>query len=142
MTTAASLQLVALILFIVVGTRVLGPYLAGIYSTGVDAPEKRPFGDRFFCPVERWVYRVCGVDEKREQRWTTYALSMLAFSLVSVVVVYLFQRFQEWLPGNPNGLTNVKPPAQPQRCARVGPGAGVQHVGQLRHQHQLAELQR
>jgi K+-transporting ATPase ATPase A chain len=109
MTTAASLQLVALILFIVVGTRVLGPYLAGIYSTGVDAPEKRPFGDRFFCPVERWVYRVCGVDEKREQRWTTYALSMLAFSLVSVVVVYLFQRFQEWLPGNPNGLTNVKP---------------------------------
>jgi len=109
MTTAGWLQLGALILFIVIGTRVLGPYLAGIYSTGVDAPEKPPFGDRFFSPIERFVYRVCGVDEKREQRWTTYALSMLAFSLVSVLTVYLFQRLQQWLPANPNAIQNVKP---------------------------------
>ena len=108
MTAAGWLQLGALILFIVVGTRLLGPYLAGIYSTGVDAPEKRPFGDRFFSPIERFIYRVCGVDEKREQRWTTYALSMLAFSLVSVLTVYAFQRFQQWLPANPNGLENIK----------------------------------
>ncbi len=109
MTLAGWLQLGALILFIVIGTRVLGPYLAGIYSTGVDAPEKPPFGDRFFSPIERFVYRVCGVDEKREQRWTTYALSMLAFSLVSVLTVYLFQRLQQWLPANPNAIQNVKP---------------------------------
>jgi K+-transporting ATPase ATPase A chain len=109
MTLAGWLQLGALILFIVIGTRVLGPYLAGIYSTGVDAPEKPPFGDRFFSPIERFVYRVCGVDEKREQRWTTYALSMLAFSLVSILTVYLFQRLQQWLPANPNAIQNVKP---------------------------------
>ncbi len=85
MTAAGWLQLAALILFIVVGTRLLGPYLAGIYSTGVDAPEKRPLGDRVFRPIERLIYRLCGVDEKREQRWSIYALSLLAFSLVSVL---------------------------------------------------------
>ena len=37
-------------------------------------------GDRVFCPIERLVYRVCGVDPEREQRWTVYALSLLAFS--------------------------------------------------------------
>ncbi|HEY5153448.1 MAG TPA: potassium-transporting ATPase subunit KdpA [Acidimicrobiales bacterium] len=109
MTLAGWLQLAALIVFIAVGTRVLGPYIAGIFSTGVDAPEKAPFGDRVFSPIERLVYRVCGVDEKREQRWSTYALSMLAFSLVSILVVYAFQRFQVWLPGNPNKVDNLPP---------------------------------
>ena len=89
MTLAGWLQLAALIAFIVVGTRLLGPYIAGIFSVGVDAPEKRPLGDRFFWPVERLIYRLCR--HRRAQRSSggrVYALSLLAFSLVSVLVVY------------------------------------------------------
>jgi K+-transporting ATPase ATPase A chain len=110
MTVAGWLQLAALVVFVVVGTRVLGPYLAGIYSVGADAPEKRPFGDRVFRPIERVIYRVCGVNEEREQRWSVYAISLLAFSLLSIITVYLFQRFQGSLPWNPNGVSNVPPP--------------------------------
>ncbi len=43
-------------------------------------------GDRVFCPVERLIYRICRVDPEREQRWTVYALSLLAFSVVSFLV--------------------------------------------------------
>ncbi len=66
-------------------------------------------GDRIFLPVERLVYRLCGIDETREQRWNTYALSLLAFSLVSVLVLYLLQRVQGALPLNPNHLKAVSP---------------------------------
>jgi len=109
MTLAGWLQLAALIVFIVVGTRLLGPYIAGIFSVGVDAPEKRPLGDRFFLPIERLVYRVTGIDEKKEQRWSVYALSLLAFSLMSVLFVYVILRLQGSLPGNPNGVPNLNP---------------------------------
>ena len=65
---------------------------------------------------------------KREQRWTVYARSVLAFSVVSVLVLYLLQRVQGALPFNPTDVG---------RGARA---ARVQHRGQLRDQHQLAEL--
>jgi len=109
MTLAGWLQLAALIVFIVVGTRILGPYIAGIFSVGVDAPEKRPLGDRVFLPIERLIYRLCGIDEKKEQRWSVYAISLLAFSLFSVLLVYLFQRLQGSLPMNPNGVPSLPP---------------------------------
>ncbi len=85
MTTASWLQLAALIVFIVVGTRLLGPYIAGIYKVSDEPPTKRPLGDRVFGPIERFIYRLTGVDENREQRWSVYALSLLAFSLLSVL---------------------------------------------------------
>jgi K+-transporting ATPase ATPase A chain len=55
------------------------------------------------------VYRLCGIDERREQRWSTYALSLLAFSFVSVVFLYALQRLQGHLPLNPNHLAGVGP---------------------------------
>ena len=54
----------------------LGGYMAKVYGNG-----KAP-GDRVFLPVERLIYRVCRVDPDREQRWTVYAFSVLAFSVV------------------------------------------------------------
>ena len=110
MTAASWLQLAALIAFIVVGTRVLGPYLAGVFTVTDEPPAKRPFGDRVFGPVERLIYRLTGVDETREQRWNVYALSLLAFSLLSVLVLYAFQRLQGTLPFNPNGVGGVPAP--------------------------------
>ena len=54
------------------------------------------------------MYRVLRVDPKREQRWNIYAMSLLAFSLVSVLALYLFQRLQTWLPLS-NDLPGVVP---------------------------------
>ena len=93
----------ALVALIGVATPLLGGYLAGVYG-GDRAP-----GDRVFGPVERLIYRVVGVDPAQEQRWTVYARSVLAFSLVSVVVVYVLQRVQGSLPGNPTGVGAVSP---------------------------------
>ena len=101
MTGAAWLQLVVLVAGIAVGTRVLGPYLAGVYGEGKAA------GDRLFLKVERPVYRLCGIDPDREQRWSTYAYSLLAFSVVSVLVLYVLQRVQGSLPFNPTDVGAV-----------------------------------
>ena len=68
---------------------------------------RRHRGDRVFLPVERLVYRVCGIDPEREQRWTTYAFSLLAFSVVSVLVLYALQRLQGSLPFNPTDVGAV-----------------------------------
>ena len=97
------LQLFALVGSILLVTRLLGPYLAKVLEGG-PAP-----GDRVFLPVERMIYRVSGVDPKREQPWTAYALSLLAFSAVSVIGLYLFQRVQGSLPLNPTNVVAVPP---------------------------------
>jgi K+-transporting ATPase ATPase A chain len=50
-----------------------------------------------------------GVDEKREMRWTEYAVAMLLFSGVSMTLLYLIERTQKWLPFNPQKFPNVEP---------------------------------
>jgi K+-transporting ATPase ATPase A chain len=97
------LQLGVLIAALVVATRVLGPYIAGVFGG------ERAFGDRVFLRIERPIYRLCGIDERKEQRWTTYAQSLLAFSALSVLVLYAIQRFQGSLPFNPTGVGAVAP---------------------------------
>jgi K+-transporting ATPase ATPase A chain len=105
MSASGWITLVVLLVLIGVSTPLLGSYMAKVYGDGERAP-----GDRIFGPVERLIYRICRVDPKREQRWSTYALSLLAFSLVSVLVLYFMQRFQQWLPLNPDAQTNVPAP--------------------------------
>ena len=121
---AGWLQLAALVVAVLVTTRLLGPYLARVLDGG---PAR---GDRVFLPVERLVYRIVGVDPAREQPWTIYALSLLAFSGVSVLGLFLLQRLQGVLL------------PQSDRCRRRPAGARVQHRGELRHEHELAELRR
>lgn len=101
MTGANWIQLLSLIAAVLMGTRLLGPYLAAVFGGGT-AP-----GDRLFSPIERLVYRLSGVNPEREQRWTVYAVSLLAFSAVSVIGLYLLQRVQEWLPFNPTDAVNA-----------------------------------
>ncbi len=103
MTTAGWGQLVALIVLLAVSTPLLGTYMAKVYTRG-PAP-----GDRIFGPVERVIYRVVGVDPDREQRWTVYALALLAFSVVSILGLYLLQRIQGSLPLNPTNVGAVSP---------------------------------
>jgi K+-transporting ATPase ATPase A chain len=61
-------------------------------------------------PLERLVYRLCGIREDSEQRWTQYAASILAFSLVSFLFVYAIQRLQGLFPLNPMGFSTHHPP--------------------------------
>jgi K+-transporting ATPase ATPase A chain len=103
MTAAGWLQLLVLIGLLAVSTPLLGVYMAKLYGGG-PAP-----GDRFFLPVERAVYRLCRVDPDREQRWTVYAYSLLAFSAVSGIVLYAQLRLQAHLPLNPDGMKAVPP---------------------------------
>ena len=103
MNGAAWIQAGVLVALVVAGTRLLGPYLARVYGDG-SAP-----GDRFFSPVERMVYRGGGIDPKREQPWTLYAVSLLAFSAVSVIGLYFLQRLQGDLPLNPTDVSAVPP---------------------------------
>ena len=103
MTAAGWAQLVALIGAIGVTAPLLGRYMATVYE---GAPSRL---DRVFGPVERVIYRICRIDPEREQRWNVYALSVLAFSIVGFVLLYLMQRVQSGLPFNPTDMANVAP---------------------------------
>lgn len=101
MSAAAWVHLLLIVGVLVVLVPVTGRYLAAVYAGG-SAP-----GDRVFGPVDRLIYRICGIDESSEQRWTGYLRSLLAFSLIGFVVLYLMLRFQGTLPGNPVELGAV-----------------------------------
>jgi K+-transporting ATPase ATPase A chain len=103
MSAAGWFQLIVFVALIFALTPLLGGYMAKVWGN------KKAPGDRVFLPVERFVYRVCGVDPDSEQRWTSYAFSLLAFSMVSVLVVYGLQRLQGHLPLNPDHLKAVRP---------------------------------
>jgi potassium-transporting ATPase potassium-binding subunit len=93
---AGILQIVLLVAALAVCYKPLGDYIAGIFTS-----------DRHLRP-ERAVYRMMGIDPSADQRWGTYARSMLAFSAVSVLFLYLIERVQHWLPYS-NGNVNVPP---------------------------------
>src|SRR5579859_3859125 len=61
-------------------------------------------------PLERLIYKLCGIREDQEQRWTGYATSLLMFSLVSLLLTYLIQRLQGFLPFNPQGFGTAHAP--------------------------------
>jgi len=97
-TTANWLQFLALLALLLATAPPLGRYLASVYG-------ESPRHNR----AERLVYRLTGVDPDGEQRWTVYAFSLLAFSLVSFLVVYGVQRLQGRLPFNPTDMKAVAP---------------------------------
>jgi K+-transporting ATPase ATPase A chain len=80
----------------------------GIFMTRVFNREKT-FLDPILRPIEKLVYRLTGVDDKHEMRWTEYTVAMLLFSGVSMALLYLIERTQQWLPLNPQKMVNVPP---------------------------------
>jgi K+-transporting ATPase ATPase A chain len=79
----------------------------GLYMARVFAGE-RTFLDPVLVPVERLIYRLCGVQPATEDTWVDYTVSMLLFSLVGMVVLYALQRLQGLLPLNPAGFAGVE----------------------------------
>jgi K+-transporting ATPase ATPase A chain len=84
-------------------TKPLGVYMARVFSG------QKTFMYPALRPLERLLYRVTGVDEKHEMRWTEYAIAMLLMSFVSMVVLYGILRLQQWLPWNPQHFGAVAP---------------------------------
>jgi potassium-transporting ATPase potassium-binding subunit len=103
MTGNAILQLTLYVVVLIALAKPLGAYMAAAYAG------RAPVLGRVLGPVERLIYRVCGVRADDEQRWTQYAIAMLAFNLLGALVVYALQRLQQYLPLNPQGLAAVTP---------------------------------
>jgi K+-transporting ATPase ATPase A chain len=101
-----ALEILALAALLGVTVVPLGRYIAAVYGSRADGSAP---GDRVFAPIERAIYRVCRVDARREQRWNVYASSLLAFSLVSMLGLYVVLRLQGSLPFNPTDRDNVSP---------------------------------
>ncbi|MGC2721973.1 MAG: potassium-transporting ATPase subunit KdpA [Candidatus Acidiferrales bacterium] len=78
----------------------------GVFMTRVFAREKTLL-DPALRPIERLIYAITGVDEQHEMPWTEYALAMLLFSGVSMLLLYVIERVQHALPWNPQGLAAV-----------------------------------
>jgi len=84
-------------------TKPLGVFLHRVY-------ERKPtFLDPVLRPIERFLYRVCGVDETKEMDWKGYGVAVLLYSGVSLLILYLIERTQQWLPLNPQKVANVAP---------------------------------
>src|SRR5580700_4085091 len=84
-------------------TKPMGAFMARVFDGG------RTFLDPLLRPLERALYRLTGVDERHEMRWTEYAISMLLFSGVSMIVLYLIERLQHGLPWNPQQWPDLPP---------------------------------
>jgi K+-transporting ATPase ATPase A chain len=103
MTANGWFQIGLYLLAIFIVTKPLGIFMARVFG------REKTLLDPVLRPVERLIYRLCGVDESREMRWTEYGAAMLLFSGVSLTLLYLFERMQQWLPLNPQRFANVVP---------------------------------
>ncbi|MGF6228686.1 K+-transporting ATPase ATPase A chain [Inquilinus ginsengisoli] len=101
MTLNGWIQIAIFCAIVILIVRPLGGYMTRVFAG------ERTFLSPILRPVERLFYAAAGVREDREQHWTGYAFGMLIFSLVSVVVLYALQRFQDVLPLNPAGMAAV-----------------------------------
>ncbi|WP_329455208.1 potassium-transporting ATPase subunit KdpA [Streptomyces sp. NBC_01497] len=87
---SAVLQLLAMIVVLALVYRPLGDYMARVYTS------------KKHLRVEKWLYKCVGANPDTEMRWPAYLRAVLAFSLVSVLFLYLMQRMQGVLPGSLN----------------------------------------
>lgn len=103
MTANGWFQILFFFALVLVSAKPVGVYMARVFE------RERTLVDILFRPVERALYKLSGIDESYEMRWTEYAISMLLFSLVTLLLTYMIERLQQWLPLNPQHLANVSP---------------------------------
>jgi K+-transporting ATPase ATPase A chain len=101
MTINGWLQILFFFALVLAVTKPLGVFMTRVFN------REHTFLDPVLRPVERFIYWVTRVDETREMRWTEYAGALLLFSVVSMLVLYLMQRVQYYLPFNPQNLPGV-----------------------------------
>jgi potassium-transporting ATPase potassium-binding subunit len=103
MTLNGWLQLGLYLVVLIALVKPLGTYMTRVYEG------QFTHLDRFLGPIERLIYRLSGVRPQDAMNWKTYAIAVLLFNFVGLIVVYLSQRVQGALPLNPQGLGAVSP---------------------------------
>ena len=103
MTPNGLLQIVIYLVILIALVKPLGLYMAHVYEG------EHTLLSRVLSPIERLIYRLSGIRPEEEMDWKTYALAMLIFSAVGLLVLYLIERVQGSLPLNPQGFTSVSP---------------------------------
>jgi potassium-transporting ATPase potassium-binding subunit len=101
MTAAAVALFVAFLLLVLAAAKPLGLYMANVFDGRAVWPV------RVGAPLERAIYRLCGVAPTREMGWKEYAVGLLLFNALGALALYLLQRCQLWLPLNPQQFTNL-----------------------------------
>ena len=104
-TLNSVLQVLIFLGIVLLLTKPVGLYLYKVFNG------ERTWLSPVVVPVERFFYKLSGIHEEEEQKWTGYIISMLVFSLVGMLLLYLFERTQQWQGSffNPQGLPNVEP---------------------------------
>ena len=103
MTTIGVVQITLYFLLLVGLGYPLGIFMAKVYK------RERTILDPVLGPVERFIYRLCGVKVDEEMDWKQNAIAMLTFNFVGILLVYALQRLQGLLPLNPQGFAAVTP---------------------------------
>ena len=103
MTLNGWIQVILYIAVLLLCAKPLGLFMARVYEGDI------PFWLRWMQPIERGIYKLCGIDQSSEMSWKTYAASVLAFSCIGTLFVYAIQRLQGMLPLNPQQLPAVSP---------------------------------
>jgi K+-transporting ATPase ATPase A chain len=103
MTANGWIQIVIFLALILAVTKPMGVFMTRVFN------RERTFLDPVLRPIERLIYRLTGVDENHEMRWTEYAFAMLLFSAAAMLLLYLMQRVQGHLPFNPQKFAGVTP---------------------------------
>ncbi|ADP72478.1 potassium-transporting ATPase, A subunit [Rhodomicrobium vannielii ATCC 17100] len=103
MTLAGWAQILVFCAIVVASAKPLGAYMTHVFAG------ERTFLSFILSPVERIFYALAGVDPKAEQRWSAYALSMLAFNFAGFLLLYAILRLQDLLPLNPQGMGGMPP---------------------------------
>jgi K+-transporting ATPase ATPase A chain len=103
MTVNGWLQILIYCGIVILLVKPLGGYMTRVFNG------ERTLLSYVLGPVERGLYRLAGTSEREDQHWTTYAISMILFSLAGFLVLYLLQRLQASLPFNPAGMGTIGP---------------------------------
>ncbi|MBV8812665.1 MAG: potassium-transporting ATPase subunit KdpA, partial [Acidobacteriaceae bacterium] len=98
MTQNGILQIAVYFLIILAIAKPMGVFMANLFEG------RKTLLHPALRPLEKFIYRLIGIDETTEQRWTQYTAALLAFSIFSFLFVYLLQRLQGILPLNPQGF--------------------------------------
>jgi K+-transporting ATPase ATPase A chain len=103
MSPADVTLIVGFLLLVLLCVKPLGLYMANVFDGRAGWPL------RAGAPLERWIYRLCGVDPTHEMGWQSYAAGLLLFNALGGLALYALQRCQAWLPLNPQKFAGPTP---------------------------------